>query len=137
MHHLFRAIPCGSRCDGMYIHSFFIHAVSLRPSSVSESAQPNPAQLSSAQLNDTSHPVHMGESNHLHSACLHLQCVFQVGNANPNNERAQARVYALWTFAKAYVADKDRVAIDGGKGAEIKVSQYAPRHDGTVSTVAV
>lgn len=30
-------------------------------------------------------------------------------------------MYALWTFAKAYVADKDRVAIDGGKGAEIKV----------------
>eukprot|EP00752_Nemacystus_decipiens_P008857 g7903.t2 len=47
--------------------------------------------------------------------------LFHVGNANPNNERAQARVYALWTFAKAYVADKDRVAIDGGKGAEIKM----------------
>lgn len=45
----------------------------------------------------------------------------QIGNANPSNEKAQARVYALWTFAKAYVADKDRVAIHGGKGAEIKV----------------
>lgn len=46
----------------------------------------------------------------------------QVGNANPSNERAQARVYALWSFAKAYVQDKDRVMVDGGKGAEIRVS---------------
>ena len=53
--------------------------------------------------------------------CCCVVLSIQVGNANPDNERAQARVYALWTFAKAYVADKDRVAIDAGKGAEIKV----------------
>lgn len=45
----------------------------------------------------------------------------KVGNANPANERAQARVYALWSFAKAYVQDKDRVSVDGGKVAEIRV----------------
>ena len=47
-----------------------------------------------------------------------------MGNANPTNERAQARVYALWSFAKAYVEDKDRVIVDGGKGAEIRVSGF-------------
>ncbi|CAN0166637.1 unnamed protein product, partial [Laminaria digitata] len=47
--------------------------------------------------------------------------LFRVGNANPTNERAQARVYALWSFAKAYVEDKDRVIVDGGKGAEIRM----------------
>lgn len=47
----------------------------------------------------------------------------QLGNANPSNERAQARVYALWSFAKAYVNDKDRVLVDGGKGSEIRVSR--------------
>ncbi|CAB1115335.1 unnamed protein product [Ectocarpus sp. CCAP 1310/34] len=47
--------------------------------------------------------------------------LFRVGNANPLNEKAQARVYALYTFAKAYVLDKDRVTIDGGKGEQIKM----------------
>ncbi|CAM9665388.1 unnamed protein product [Pylaiella littoralis] len=47
--------------------------------------------------------------------------LFRVGNANPANERAQARVYALWSFAKAYVQDKDRVSVDGGKVAEIRM----------------
>lgn len=45
----------------------------------------------------------------------------QLGNDQPDNERAQARVYALWSFAKAYVSEKDRVMVDGGKGAEIRV----------------
>lgn len=45
----------------------------------------------------------------------------QLGNENPESERAQARVYALWSFAQAYVAEKDRVVVEGGKGAEIRV----------------
>lgn len=34
-------------------------------------------------------------------------------------------MYALWSFAKAYVEDKDRVLVDGGKGAEIRVGLLA------------
>lgn len=48
----------------------------------------------------------------------------QLANEQPDNERAQARVYALWTFAKAYVAEKDIVMLDGGKGADIRVRVY-------------
>lgn len=58
------------------------------------------------------------------SSCFVCDVIQQkIGNGNPLNEKAQSRVYALWTFAKAYVADKDRVAVDGGKGAEIKASR--------------